>query len=60
MPLSRAAADRKASIVSAHMAEKIICVVTVPGVTRPEAAAVALAVVTDALTAGDPAMSPSR
>ena len=57
---SRAAAVRNASIVSAHTAEEIICVVTVPGVTRPEAATVALAVVADALTAGNPALSPSR
>ena len=57
---SRAAAARNASIVSAHTAEEIICVVTVLGVTGPEAAAVALAVVADALTAGDPALSPSR
>jgi hypothetical protein len=57
---SRAAAAKSASIVSARTAEEIICVVTVPGVTRPEAAAVALAVVADALTAGNPALSPSR
>src|SRR5947209_13888280 len=57
---SRAAAARNASIVSAHTAEEIICVVTVPGVTGPEAAAAALAVVADALTAGDPALLPSR
>jgi hypothetical protein len=56
---SGAAAARNASIVSAHTAEEIICVVTVPGVTGPEAAAVALAVVAGTLTAGDPAMSPS-
>ena len=57
---SRAAAARNASIVSAHTAEEIICMVTVPGVAGPEAAAVALALVADALTAGDPATSPSR
>lgn len=57
---NRAAAAKNASIVSAHTAEEIICVVTALGVTGPEAAAVALAVVADALTALDPALSPSR
>jgi hypothetical protein len=57
---SRAAAARDASVISAHTAEEIVCVVVVPGVTRPEAASVALAVVADALRAGDPALSPSR
>jgi hypothetical protein len=57
---SRAAAARNASIVSAHTAEEIICVVTVLEVTGPEATAVALAVVADALRAENPAMSPSR
>ena len=55
---SRAAAGRNASILSAHTAEEIICVVSVPTATRPEAVAVALAVVADALKAGDP-VSPS-
>ena len=56
---SRAAAGRNAGILSAHTAEEIICVVSVPAATRPEAAAVALAVVADTLKAGDP-VSPSR
>ena len=57
---SRAAAGRDASILSAHTAEEIICVVTVPAATAAQAAAVALAVVADALSAGDPQLSPSR
>ena len=57
---SRAAAGRDASILSAHTAEEIICVVSVPAATGPHAVAVALAVVADALRAGDPLPSPSR
>ena len=57
---SRAAAGRDASILSAHTAEEIICVVTVPAATGPQAVAVALAVVADALSAGDPQLSPNR
>ena len=57
---SRAAAGRNVSIVRAHTAEKIICVVSVPAPGGPEAVAVALAVVADALKAGDPLPSPSR
>ena len=57
---SRAAAGRDASILSAHTAEEIICVVSVPAATGPQAVAVALAVVADALRAGDPLPSPSR
>jgi hypothetical protein len=49
----QAAAGRDASIVSAHTAEEIICVVSVPAATGPQAAAVALAVVAGALSAGD-------
>jgi hypothetical protein len=56
----RAAAARDASILSAHTAEEIICVVSVPAATGPEAAATALAVVADALRAGDPVPSPSQ
>jgi hypothetical protein len=48
---SQAAAARDASILSAHTAEEIICVVTVPAATGLEAAAVALAIVADALKA---------
>jgi hypothetical protein len=57
---SQAAAGRDASILSAHTAEEIICVVTVAAVTVSRAVAVALAIVADALSAGDPLPSPSR
>jgi hypothetical protein len=57
---SQAAAGRDASILSAHTAEEIICIVTAVAATGPQAAAVALAVVADALSAGDPQLSPSR
>jgi hypothetical protein len=57
---SKAAASRNASIVSAHTAEEVICVVCVAAPDRPAAVAVALAVVADALRAGDPVRSPSR
>ena len=57
---SQAAAGRDASILSAHTAEEIICVVTVAAVTVSQAVAVALAIVADALSAGDPQLSPSR
>ena len=57
---SRAAAARHASIVTAHTAGEIICVVTILAVSGPEAAAVALAVVAGALRAGDPVLSPGR
>jgi hypothetical protein len=55
---SQAAAGRDASILSAHTAEEIICVVSVAATTGPHAVAVALAVVADALRAGQ--LSPSR
>ena len=57
---SKAASSRNASVVSAHTAEEIICVVCVAAPDRPAAVAVALAVVADALRAGDPVPSPSR
>jgi hypothetical protein len=57
---SRAAAGRHASILSAHTAEEIICLVSVPAATGPQAVAIALAVVASALSAGDPQLSPSR
>ncbi len=57
---SQAAAGRDARILSAHTAEEIICVVSVPAATGGHAVAVALAVVADALRAGDPLPSPSR
>ena len=55
---SQSAAGRDASILSAHTAEEIICVVSVAATTGPHAVAVALAVVADALRAGQ--LSPSR
>ena len=57
---SKAAASRDASIVSAHTAEEVICVVCVAAPGRSAAVAVALAVVADALRAGDLVQSPSR
>ena len=47
-------------ILSAHTAEEIICVVSVPAATGPEAAAVAMAVVADALRAVQAVLLPSR
>ncbi len=57
---SEAASSRNASIISAHTAGEIICVVCVAAPDRPAAIAVALAVVADALKAEDPLPSPSR
>jgi hypothetical protein len=57
---SQAAAGRDASIVSAHTADEIICVVSVAAATGAQAVAVALAVVADALRARNPLPSPSR
>jgi len=57
---SQAAANRDASILSAHTAGEIICVVSVAAATGPHAVAVALAVVADVLSAGDPRLSPNR
>jgi hypothetical protein len=54
------ASSRNASVVSAHTAGEIICVVCVAALDRPSAIAVALAVVADALRAADPVPSPSR
>ena len=58
--VNKAASSRNASVVSAHTAEEVICVVCVAVPDRPSAVAVALAVVADALRAGDPVRSPSR
>ena len=44
-----AASARAASIVSAHTAGQIVCIVTVLAADQPAAVAVALAVVSDAL-----------
>jgi hypothetical protein len=57
---SQGTSGRNASVVSAHMAGEIICVVSVAAPSRPSAVAVALAVVADALKAASPVPSPSR
>ena len=57
---SLAASSMNASVVSAHTAGEIICVVGVAAPDRPSAVAVALAVVAAALKAEDPVPSPSR
>ena len=57
---SRAASGMNASVLSAHTAEEIICVVGVAAPGRLAAVAVALAVVVGALNAEDPVRSPSR
>ena len=57
---NRAASSRDASVVSAHMAEEIICVVSVHAPDRPSAVAVALAVAADAVAAAVRVPSPNR
>ena len=57
---STAASRRSASIISAHTAEEVICVVCVTAPDQPSAVAVALTVVADALKAEDLVPSPSR
>jgi hypothetical protein len=57
---SRAASSMNASVISAHTAEEVICVVGVAAPYRPSAVAVALSVVAGALKAEDPVRSPSR
>ena len=57
---SRAASSMNASVISAHTAEEIMCVVGVAAPDRPAAIAVALAVVAGALNVEDPVRSPSR
>ena len=49
---SQAASSGSASVVSAHKADEIICVVSVQAPDRPSAVSVALAVVADAVKAG--------
>jgi hypothetical protein len=49
-----------ASVISAHTAKEMICVVGVAGPDRPSTVAVALAVVAGALKAEDPVRAPSR
>jgi len=58
--VNKAASSRNASVVSAHTAEEVICVVCVAAPGRPTSVAVALAVVADALRAGDLVRLPSR
>jgi hypothetical protein len=48
---SQAASSRDASVVSAHTADEIICMVSIHTSDRPCAVAAALAVVADAVTA---------
>ena len=50
----QAASIRAASTMSAHTAEEIISVVTVPAASRPAAVAVVLAVVSEALRCSAP------
>ena len=57
---SRAASSMNASVISAHTAGEVICVVGVAAPDRPSAVAVALAVVANALKAEDRVPSPSR
>ena len=57
---SLAASRVNASVLSAHTAEEVICVVGVAAPDRPSAVAVALAVVAGALNAADPVLSSSR
>ena len=57
---SRAASAMNATVISAHTAQEVICVVGVAAPDRPSAVAVALAVVAGALNAADPVRSPSR
>jgi len=47
--VGKAASSENASVVSAHTAEEIICVVCVAAPDRPAAIAVALAVVADGM-----------
>ena len=57
---SQAASSRNASVVSAHTAQEIVCLVSVAAPDRPSAVAVALAVVAGALKAEGRVRSPSR
>jgi hypothetical protein len=56
----QAASGRNASVVSAHTAGEIICVVSVAAPGRPAAVPVAVAVVAEALNAVNPVRLPSR
>jgi hypothetical protein len=57
---SRAASSMNASVISAHTAEEVICVVSVAAPDWPSAVAVALAVVAGSLKAEDLVRSPSQ
>jgi hypothetical protein len=57
---NKAASSRNASLVSAHTAEEIICIVCVVALDRPAAIAVALAFVADVLRADDPVRACAR
>ena len=57
---SQAASSRDASVVTAHTAYEIICVVSVHALDRPSAVTVALAVVANAVKAEVRVSSPSR
>jgi hypothetical protein len=56
--VSRGTSARNAGILCAHTVEEIICVVSVPAVTGPEAAA-ALPIAADTLRAGEAVPPPS-
>ena len=56
----KAASSRNGSVVSAHTAVEIVCVVSVAAPGRRAAIATALAVVASALRAEDPVPSSSR
>ena len=56
---SQAASGRNATVVSAHTAQEIICLVSVAAPDRPSAVVVALAVVAEAKTESR-VRSPSR
>ena len=57
---SQAASSGNASVISAHTAQEVICLVSAPAPDRPSAVAVALAVVAEALKAASRLRSPSR
>lgn len=57
---SQAAAGKNATVVTAHTAREIICVVSVAALDRASAVAVALAVMAAAVNAGGQVGSPSR
>ena len=58
--VNTAASRRNASVISAHTAGEIICLVCLAAPDRPAVVADALAIVAGALRAGEPVPSPSR